>query len=334
MLYSRNPDPEYLYTFKDPCIHGIYCFFHPPTWCTEAEIDARSQAAQTARINGWAWVGQTRKSVKVAPMNVPNINKEGERLVLIFPDYHDWHIVPMKDWSTSLYMPPQFISEEARPAWQMARFAKDLSGLKNLTGGLKGASKQLLWWRSGLLAYIFQPLPWIMDIIHQRINETGLFDNSSAIGIHVRRGDKKKIDGPEPRPLKLYLDLASELRELYKVKKIYIFSDDSNQMKLEMKGQEADWEYYIQESGMQGFTQQSLLIRERSMKDIGISAIVDVWMLSQCKYLVLAMDSWYAEMAYMLSFARGHLVEARHPDGKHFNIGDTNGVVGWHNFVP
>ena len=341
ILYSRNPD-QYLYTSGDSsCVHGIYCFFHPVTRCTEAEIQ---RAAMLHRVpGGRRSLDRTGEAPSPGGSSSLRSNRKlkGQRLIAAWPDYsHDYRSAALMDWFTSLYIPLQFIPEEAWDAWYRARMTKDLSNLTSLPGGIEGASRLLMWWRSNLLAYIFQPLPWVMDIVAHRVQQTNLTANSSVIGIHIRRGDKKDADGPPPRQLGVYIELAWQLRNKYGVQRIYISSDDSSAIREEMKQFEKEWpEVLIQESGMPGFWQSSITSSGESTRMVGANAIVDAWMLSQCQYLVVAMDSWFGELAYMLSFAREHLVDARHPDGKKFILGQTNGEAGihrylFHNFVP
>lgn len=215
--------------------------------------------------------------------------------------------------------------------------AKD-SGLS----GLELASKELLWWRSNVLGWLFQPTQRVMDYINaektriQLDKHTRKAGGKGVIGIHVRRGDKVHGGGGGKEdnisPLSDFFKSAEEFKTKYGVDTVYIISDDMKSIREEAKEFANSWNIlYDDKTQSAGF----FLSGDTAPDQVVMDSIRDAWLLSDCDFVVTKLTSFYSKLIVQLGVVKGNMVDFRSIDGNHYMLGEVSApMFKWLNFMP
>lgn len=337
---ARDPDMNFGYN-EGRCIHSLFCALHPISSCTEAEVDGKSLAAQEARGSGWVYGHYGRKR----SVNLSAVLDVRRDLGRIFNSEDYWtdqlYGDPTVSCRATMWVPAQFRTIGGDREWHSLRDSCNFSAFDSLPGGRARASRDLLWWRSMMVGYFFQPLPHVFKRAQEKVKRVGLPEGGGGprcLSLHIRRGDKVTEGSPasEGRPhlLAEYMERAAELAEVAGGT-MYLASDDLSAVLKEwdVGGYAARWRLLVDREELPwsvGFN-----IGRPKRDDELEETLAAAWTFSSCPYMVGSLESYFYKLAIHVGVARGIYRDSRNLNGASYAIG-VMAVPGknWYNFMP
>lgn len=339
MLTQPSKNRPYQYANGGPCHQGFFCGFHPISKCSDVEVWSKAELKDTAVNNGGWFLGRYGRKQELSAQQMADLRGQGSGDdVIDIGDVWNMDVPHVRNCLWGLWVPKQFRSIGTEREWQsLARLCK-YDAFDHYPEGRKKANGDVLRWRSMLTAYLFQPLPEVMQVVQRKLKRTKLVAGDRCVSVHVRRGDKYKA-GPHREgyfhPLDEYLGRAWDLIEKHRGSgTVVMHSDDFVSVLEEWKTSKFRGRINLifdpTEASSTGWD-VALLYDLANFHNV----IASVWMFSECPLTVGALESVFYKFGIHIGVARG-IWEA---ENNIYNSTFEFGVLavplrGWYNFVP